>query len=431
MIYPFFPFKLMENGSQEFRVLSPYTSDDLKINSAAANVLELCDGSKSMEDIIEALSNRFQSTKLDITELASTFVKEFTDKGLIWTKNEKMRWFNPPAPESIFWEITAECNLRCLHCVVSADKKLEGELSAQESYNLLNQWRAMGVRDITFSGGEPLIREDFFALAHAAKMQNLSMHLATNGTLITPSVARELRKLQMDVQVSVDGSNADVYGKFRGRKDAFDQAINGVDILLKTGIDVTIGTVVTKLNVDDIPEMLKLVETLGVKRFRLIPFIPYGRGKTNKELELKPGKVREVTEYLVKKRQEVPFEIFALEFEQTFRDPPTHAIDPSQPSECGGAIQYCTVTPTGEVLPCHYVEGVKADSVKDHPFSWIWSRSRFLNYFRSLRISDIKGHCQQCRWLAVCRGGCKAANFSHGDLFRSNRHCWVAAEHED
>ena len=60
----------------------------------------------------------------------------------------------------------------------------------------------------------------------------------------------------------------------------------------------------------------------------------------------------------------------------------------------------------------------------------IWKLSRFLNYFRSLRISDISGHCRRCDWLSVCRGGCKAANFSQGALFHSNRHCWLVTENE-
>jgi radical SAM protein with 4Fe4S-binding SPASM domain len=384
----------------------------------------------SIEEIIAALCSRFQTERNKIAELTHSFIEDFADMSLIWIKNEKMRWFNPPAPQSIFWEITAECNLRCLHCVVSADKKLEGELSTEEAYRLINEWRTMGVRDISFSGGEPLLREDFFDLAKAAKMLGFNIQVASNGTLVTPSIAKDFKNLDMSVQVSIDGSTADIYGKFRGRKDAFAQAVNAVDILLKAGIDIIIGTVVTKHNVDDLPDMLNLVRTLGAKHFRLIPFIPYGRGRQNKELELDPCEMKEAIKFLIDKRKDVPFDILTMEFEQTFQEPPTYGIDSSQPSACGGAVDYCTITPLGEVLPCHYVEGVKADNVKDHPFNWIWGRSRFLNYFRSLRISDIKGHCQQCRWLAVCRGGCKAANFSHGDLFQSNRHCWVAAEHE-
>jgi radical SAM protein with 4Fe4S-binding SPASM domain len=430
MNYPFFPFKMVSNGNKGVRVLSPYANDDIKINSSAASLLNLCNGSRSLDEIIVELCDRFQSTEKEIRGLAKSFIHDFSDRGIIWVKDEKMRWFNAPPPESIFWEITAECNLKCLHCVVSADKKQQSELSTQEGLGLINEWRSMGVRDITFSGGEPLIRKDFFDLVHATKKQNFTIGLATNGTLITPSVAGELKKLQVNIQVSLDGSNADIYGKFRGSKKAFDQAIKGIEVLLSAGHDITIGTVISKHNIDDIPEMLKLVESYGIKYFRLIPFIPCGRGKENSTLELAPEKVKEVSAYLIEERRKRPFEITTLEFEHTFNVPPPDNIDPSQPSECGGALHYCTVTPIGEVLPCHYFEGVSADNVKEQSFSQIWKRSRFLNYFRSLRICDISGYCRQCEWLSVCRGGCKAANFSHRMLFHSNRHCWLVAKNE-
>ncbi len=430
MSYPFFPFKVTGNGNEDYTVQSPYNSAGPKLNLAAVQALDLCDGSKSFDEIVKELSYRFQSSESDISRLTGKLVSDFADDGLVWVRDQKMRWFNAPPPQSIFWEITSECNLRCLHCVVSADKKLDGELTTEEGYRLIREWQEMGVQDITFSGGEPLLRKDFFDLVNAARQSNIGVQLATNGTTITAAVAQELKRLEVPTQVSIDGSNADVYGKFRGRREAFDQAVQGVEHLVSAGIEVTIGTVVTHHNIDDIPEMLKLVEKTGAGAFRLIPFIPYGRGKRNRKLELEPSRMKEITVYLSKRRSDVPFQIIPMEFECTFGPPVTTQVDTSRPSECGGAIQYCTVTPLGEVLPCHYFEGVVADNVKDHPFSWIWSRSRFLNYFRSMQISDISGPCQQCQWLGDCRGGCKAANFSQGTLFESNRHCWVATEGE-
>jgi radical SAM protein with 4Fe4S-binding SPASM domain len=430
MKYPFFPFKMIKNGDEEFGILSPYKDSPGKINIAAAKILELCNGSRSIDQIVEELSHKFRTSGSEIADLADNFIHKMVGEGLVWVKEDKMRWYNPPPPTSIFWEITAECNLKCLHCVVSADKKLDGELTTEKCLRLIDEWARIGVKDITFSGGEPLIHKNFFDLAHAIRKRKLSAQLATNGTLITPEMGRELKKVIMSVQVSLDGSTAEVYGRVRGRKEAFDQAMRGIDILLQNGMDLTIGTVITTRNIDDIPNMLKLVEEHGIKCFRLIPFVPYGRGKLNQALELPHERVKEITTYLAQKRREVPFEILPLEFEETFQQPPVEKIDPSRPSECGGGTEYCTVTPDGEVLPCHYFEGVRADNVKDHPFSWIWAKSRFLNYFRSIRIKDIKGYCRECEWLPTCRAGCKAANFSHRAIFQSNCHCWIANENK-
>ena len=431
MRYPFFPFKLDHNGDDGIKVMSPYPEDNITINPSAARLLMLCNGSRAMDEIAAELCSRFQTTEKKIKKTASRFIEDFADRGLIWLRDEKMRWFDAPAPQSIFWEITAECNLKCLHCVVSADKKLQGELSTQQGLALIHEWRQMGVQDITFSGGEPMMRRDFFELAHAAAKQNFILGLATNGTLITPSIASELKKLKFNIQVSLDGSNAEIYGKFRGKKRCFDLALEGIETLLSAGHDITIGTVISRHNVDDIPAMLDLVEDYGIKYFRLIPFIAFGRGQKNSGLELEPEKVKAISAHLVEERKNRPFEIVDLEFEHTFKAPPTNRIDPSQPSECGGAIHYCTVTPEGDVLPCHYFEGVHSENVKQKSFRTIWRESRFLNYFRSLRIRDINGYCRQCEWLSICRGGCKAANFSHRSLFHANRHCWVVSENKN
>lgn len=428
MNYPYFPFRIAPNGDKDIKVLSPYAGDEIKINRSAATLLKLCNGSRSMDEIVATLCDKFQSTKKETMDLAESFIDKFTERGVVWVKNEKIRWFDAPAPESIFWEITAECNLKCLHCVVSADKKQSNELSTKEALTLIDQWQAIGVSDITFSGGEPLMRDDFFELARATKYRGLTVGLATNGLCITPSIAAELRELAAGIQVSLDGSSSEVYGGFRGSEQAFYQAVNGIDNLVEAGNEITVGTVISKHNLDDIPKMLDFVENHGVKYFRLIPFIPFGRGEANSELELSPLQIKEVSAYLIEERKKRTINIMTLEFEHTFNDPPAYKIDSSRASECGGALHYCTITPKGEVLPCHYFEGVDAQNVKEQPFSEIWRGSRFLNYFRSLKISDVKGYCGECEWLPVCRSGCKAANFSKRSLFNSNVHCWVVSE---
>lgn len=428
MDYPFFPFKLASDGKGSCTVQSPYTAREITFNGSAAKVLELCNGSLSFEEIVTILADRYRSPVGQVSQSTDTFINNLKQEHLLWSRNEKMRWFNPPAPQSIFWELTSECNLRCLHCVVAAGEKLDQELTTEQGLSLIREWAAMGVGDITFSGGEPLMREDLFQLAHAAASHKMALQLATNGTLITPAVVDELKVLDMLPQVSLDGSNRDVYAKFRGKKEAFDKAVRGIELLVKADVDVTVGTVLSKHNIDDIDEMLKLVEALGVKHFRLIPFIPSGRGKKHRELEPHPGQVKEITQYLAERRRRLPFEIIPMEFELTLCPPNGQTLDRTRPNECGGAVHYCTVTPSGEVLPCHYFESVQADNIHEESFSRIWQRSRFLNYFRSIRIRDIGGHCSACQWLADCRGGCRAANFSIGEVFQENCHCWVAAE---
>ena len=426
--YPYFPFKISESTQNCRKIVSPFNDGEGSINISAEVLLKLCNGSRSFQEIITEISTIFQSPEKKIKEPAGQFLNRLASEGIIWIRREKMSWYNVPPPQSVFWEITAACNLKCLHCVVSAGDRIDGELDTQSCYNLIDELKNFGIRDLVFSGGEPMIRDDFFKLVRYARNRNLEVQLATNGLLVTSSAAREFKEMNISVQISLDGSDAEIYGRFRGNKSAFNKAITGIENLVNEGVDLTIGTVLSNHNIDDIPEMLKLVERYGVKTFRLIPFIASGRGKENSSLEPAQSKVMEITRFLYDQRDKVPFIILPMEFENLFKDPLCKTIDTTKPSECGGAISYCTITPEGEVLPCHFFKGVDADNIKEKSFQWIWRQSRFLNYFRSLKISDIEGYCKQCKWLADCRGSCKAANFSHGELFKSNRHCWLVEE---
>jgi sulfatase maturation enzyme AslB (radical SAM superfamily) len=263
MLYPYFPFTLKRKENGKFFISSTYGTSE--INNAAAAILRLCNGNRTMEAIAETLQQHYHLTPSEVHSIVDSFLKTLSAKGLVWIKNKPMRWFNAPAPPSIFWEITSRCNLLCRHCVVaSGDTPSSGELSTERALELIDEWAYAGVRDITFSGGEPLLRKDFFELASAAKQRNLDISLATNGTLITPVVARNLKALGFDVQISLDGSTADIYESVRGNADLFESVIAGIRNLLSEEVNLTIGTVLTRNNVDDIPSLVDRVEKMGV-----------------------------------------------------------------------------------------------------------------------------------------------------------------------
>jgi MoaA/NifB/PqqE/SkfB family radical SAM enzyme len=96
-------------------------------------------------------------------------------------------------PKWIAWEITARCNLRCIHCRSASDDKGDaGEYSTQEAKGLIDEIAGYASPVLVLSGGEPLLREDCFTLARHGTAKGLRMCLATNGTLVGEAVCEEI-----------------------------------------------------------------------------------------------------------------------------------------------------------------------------------------------------------------------------------------------
>jgi len=94
------------------------------------------------------------------------------------------RPFISGAPFLVVWDVTYACNLKCKHCYANAGKPLENELTTEEAKQAIDKLDRASVPIIAFSGGEPLVRKDFFELAKYAHDKGIYVAVATNGTLI-------------------------------------------------------------------------------------------------------------------------------------------------------------------------------------------------------------------------------------------------------
>jgi len=154
-------------------------------------------------------------------------------------------------PRLIFWETTAGCNLHCIHCrrITVADELLPQDLTTDEAFTLIDQLASFARPILILSGGEPLFRPDIFDIARYASQAGLIVALATNGTLITASVAQKIKDSGIRrVSISLDGANAETHDFFRG-PGAFERALAGMRHLRQVGLPYQINTTVAKHDV--------------------------------------------------------------------------------------------------------------------------------------------------------------------------------------
>jgi MoaA/NifB/PqqE/SkfB family radical SAM enzyme len=143
-----------------------------------------------------------------------------------------------PAPRLIFWETTAGCNLRCIHCrrVTIANELTPQDLTTDEAFLLIDDIASVGRSVFVLSGGEPLFRPDIYDIARYATDAGLPVALATNGTLIDATTARRIRASGVKrVSISFDGVDAATHDAFRGLPGSFDAAITGFKALRQVG----------------------------------------------------------------------------------------------------------------------------------------------------------------------------------------------------
>jgi len=208
----------------------------------------------------------------------------------------------------IFWEVTARCNLHCRHCRASATEDFAaGELNTQEILGIARDVRATADPIIVLTGGEPLVRPDFFDIAGFCTKTFTRVALATNGTLVDDTIARQIATANIQrVSISLDGAVAATHDDFRGLPGSFDKAIAGLDALKRAGASLQINMTVTRHNEREIEDLIRLVLALGADAFHLFMLVPVGCGATvADDQRLSPKRSEEILAWLFEKSIEL------------------------------------------------------------------------------------------------------------------------------
>ena len=180
----------------------------------------------------------------------------------------------------VAWNYTRSCNLKCMHCYSKSEQKqYENELSTEEALRLIEDLAEFHVPVILFSGGEPLMRKDFFTLAQYAKKLGIRPTLSTNGTLITPEIAQKIKETGVGyVGISLDGLQA-TNDHFRGVPGAFDRAMAGVRNCRAVNQRVGFRFTINRHNYQEIDAILDLLEQEDVDRICFYHLVYAGRGE--------------------------------------------------------------------------------------------------------------------------------------------------------
>lgn len=313
-----------------------------------------------------------------------------------------------PELRNLFIELTDRCNEHCLHCgSVCGDRFVSDMLTADEIRNFLDGIKRdfpLNRLMLCVTGGEPLLRPDFFEIMNYANALGFGWGMTTNGTLITPEVARRLRLAGMKtVSVSVDGLGK-THDEFRQSEGSFEKTVAGVENLIREGgfehIQVT--TVVHRKNIGELDAMYEKMLSLGIRSWRVINVEPIGRAKNNSDIILTDDDMRYMFSFIREHRFENSMEVcygcshyLGVETEREVR--PWYFL-------CNSGVYTASVTAGGDIVGCLDIErrpelvqgNIRRDNFKD-----VWENG--FGIFRG--DARRTGKCRDCEHYVFCAGG--------------------------
>lgn len=320
-----------------------------------------------------------------------------------------------PPLKIVYYAITEGCNLRCPYCYASSEKCLPGELTTEESVDLMLQAAAIGVRTVVFTGGEPMLRKDLFEVAAAARRQGMRANLITNGTMVrTPEIADTIARTFDRVTVSIDGGTAEVHEHTRG-KGTFAQTAHALKLLNSAGVVPDINHVVTPGNVETLDKLFDFISDLKVRDVRLMHHNKLGRA-VNEEQQFGWSDFMRVQFF----RWEYP-NVRKLIPEETKASKPC-----SIKGNCGMGGNEIYVTSLGDVYPCKLVTESKhrAGNLRQRKLAELFASPvladmRRSNVFSGENLVD----CRRCYIRGGCGGGCRAYHSAEtGEIYKNGRH---------
>lgn len=305
------------------------------------------------------------------------------------------------------------------------------ELSTQELFMVLEQYldlikrwkldRNKRPRKLSITGGEALLRKDFFKLMERI-YQNREMFtsviLMSNGSMISDKVAKKLRDLEISwVQISLDGleKNND---KIRG-EGSFKKAIKGIEKLIANGLSVGVSMTVYEGNANDVEGMIKFCKNMGVKSFGVSRLVPIGRGKSLKIMT--PLETKRFYEKVMKLKEE--WRERGVFIGTHCSDSLWFIEDPNHETHgCSAGYDSFSILPNGDVVPCRRLP-IKVGNVLEDTLFHIWYNSKILWDIRNRNM--INETCRNCELFEKCYGGAKCiANGYFGSPFSIDPQCW-------
>jgi len=310
-----------------------------------------------------------------------------------------------PPPLGLLAELTHRCPLQCPYCSNPlALERANRELSSEVWCDVLAQAADLGVLQLHLSGGEPTVRRDLEQIVAQAARVGLYSNLITAGVLLTRQRLEELAARGLDhLQISLQDTeiaNADRIAHYAGGHAKKLEVARWATALK---LPLTLNAPIHRQNIASLPAIIELAVELGARRLEVAHVQYYGWALQNRQA-LMPSRAQVLASAeLVDAARARLKGVLVIDFVV----PDYYARRP-KPCMGGWGRGIITITPSGNVLPCHAaqtIDGLSFDNVRDLSLRRIWQASPAFQAFRG--TDWMREPCRSCEFRERDWGGCR------------------------
>jgi len=427
------------------------THKEKAVNATALLVWKNLDGSRDSGEISRIVLNNFEGApEEEIRRDVEGFLGELLEGGFI----EPADADRPPLPVEEYVQLsdrpgdfdislTGKCNLHCEYCFYAHEMHDRPDLSQKEWFTFFDELGRLGVRTLPLSGGEVFVRKDLFELIDYIIEKRMRYSILSNGTLIDEKMISRLqekkRRLRLNsIQVSIDGSCAEIHDKSRG-KGCFEKAIRGLRLLKEAGFPATCRVTINRHNVDDLDNIARLLlDDVGLHSFGTNDAMPMGAGCDNQAgITLLPQQQLQAMKDLIRLEKQYNGRINAtagpLAKWKSYGEMENAKATGEKAARwqmgfltaCGCVFNKLAVHHDGIITPCNMLAGLELGRVNRDPITTIWKTHPTLKALKDRRkipMQEVPG-CEECEWAPYCNGSCPGlAHTMTGDFNMANPH---------
>lgn len=277
----------------------------------------------------------------------------------------------------VLWELTNRCNLHCGFCHSCPEG--ENDLQTKEVFQGIDSLCRLGVKSISFGGGEPFLRKDINSIIEYTYGKGIEVNISTNGTLLNPERCEQLKHAVKSVAISIDSSSPEIHNKMRGVNNAWESAINSSRQLIDRSIALHWNSFVCPETYTEIPAIVLLASRVGVKRIVFLGWMKTSHSDRQY--------------YLSKsQREEVASMIFAIREKYPDMRIVTKKLINQTINHCYAGDSFWSIDFQGRLMPCIIIRK-SIPNIKINELDKFTDWEEIKNYFNKIQKIDYWELC--------------------------------------